>query len=255
MELPFFRRLGGWTVFNAKMKNITIVLALSLFPLTANAALNANMTVTSDYILRGISNSQHKPALQGAMSFVHDTGLYAGTYASTVDFNDGKQASYEWDAFFGHTGKSDTVNWDAGLLFFTYPGAAKSLQYDGYKYRVEARHAFSFATLGAYYDHIPDYLGSGIARYLEGLAIIPLPGELSLDMRLGRQRISNNALLGLSDFTYRSIALQKRSGSWDMSLGWQSNGLSAAECFAGQNWCRESVNILFSRNFTLLDGH
>ena len=254
MPDDYFWRFGECGFFDVYIKNIITVLVLSLIPLTADAALNANMTVTTDYIFRGISSSLHKPALQGGLDYVQDAGLYAGTYATTVDFNDGKQARYELDLYFGSAGNSGAWSWDAGMLSFSYPGAAKSLQYDGYKYRLDLRHTFSVATLGAYYDLIPNYLGSGAAHYLEGIAIIPLSEYSSLDIRLGRQRITNNDVIGLGDFTYRSLTLQKQSGDWGMRLTWQTTGLTPGQCFAGQNWCRESVNVLVSRNFTLLDG-
>lgn len=162
------------------------------------------------------------------MDYFNDTGLYAGTRASTVDLNDGNQARYELDIYTGYSSSKDTLSWNAGVLSFNFPGAAKSLQYDGYKYLAEIRHGFSFTTFGAYYEVVPNYLGSGAAYYLEGIAILPLPEEFNLDFRLGRQRFSDNAMLGLADFTFRSLALQKRSGVWDMRLTWQSNGLLPA---------------------------
>lgn len=227
---------------------------LCCLPFPVDAAVTANVAVASDYIFRGISNSGHRPALQGGLDYLGDTGLYAGTWLSNVDFNDGKQARYEMDLYAGHAGSLGAYTWDAGILAFSYPGAAKTLKYDSYKYRADLRHTSSLATVGLYYDFYHDYFGSGVAHYLEAIAVVPLLDGINLDLRLGRQRLTDNATLGMPDYTFRSIALQKRSGDWDMRLTWQSNGLSSNECFAGQAWCGEAVNFLLTRYFTFLDG-
>lgn len=227
---------------------------LCFFPLSAGAAVTANVAVTNDYIFRGISNSGHQPALQGGLDYLGDTGWYAGTWLSNVDFNDGRQARYEMDLYAGHAGSQAAYTWDVGILSFSYPGAAKSLKYDSYKYRVDLRHISSHATVGLYYDFYHDYFGSGVAHYLETMAIVPLLEGVNLDLRLGRQRLTDNAALGVPDYTFRAISLQKRSGDWDMRLTWQSNGLSSSECFAGQVWCGAAVNLLLTRYFTLPDG-
>lgn len=236
------------------MRRMLLLGALLVHPLIAQAAVTANVAATNDYVFRGISNSGHRPALQGGLDYTADSGVYAGTWLSNVDFNDGWQARTEVDYYAGHAGSKDAFSWDASYLPFNYPGTAKSLKYASYKYRLDFRYSLPTATVGVYYDFIRDYFGSGAAQYVEGIAIIPLPHEFNLDLRLGRQRLSNNGMLGLPDYTQRSITLQKRFGEWDARLTWQSNGLGRAECFAGQNWCGDAINLLVTRYFTLLDG-
>lgn len=57
----------------------------------------ANVTLASDYVFRGISQSQRQPAIQGGFDYSHISGLYAGTWASNVAWvNTKENNSMEW---------------------------------------------------------------------------------------------------------------------------------------------------------------
>lgn len=47
----------------------------------AKNPFSANVTLTSDYAYRGISQTDERPAIQGGFDFKHDSGFYAGTWA------------------------------------------------------------------------------------------------------------------------------------------------------------------------------
>jgi uncharacterized protein (TIGR02001 family) len=226
---------------------------LAIFPLAVHADVSSNLAVTNDYVFRGITNSLHGAALQGGLDYSGAKGLYAGTWLSNVDFNDGNQARYEVDIYVGQTGSYHSLNWDVSVVTFSYPGAARSLKYDSHKYRLDLRHPLGDATVGGYYDYIHDYFGSGGAHYLEALAIIPA-GDYNIDLRFGKQVLSDNTVLGLSDYLLHAISLQRSFGDWDTRLTWQSTGLSAAECFSGQNWCKPVVSLVLTRYLSLTEG-
>jgi hypothetical protein len=40
--------------------------------------------LVSDYIFRGISQTQRQPAIQGGFDYSHASGFYVGTWASNV---------------------------------------------------------------------------------------------------------------------------------------------------------------------------
>src|SRR5215468_8496898 len=46
--------------------------------------LSANVFLVSDYFFRGLTQTWRKPAIQGGADFVHDKGIYLGTWASNV---------------------------------------------------------------------------------------------------------------------------------------------------------------------------
>ena len=45
-----------------------------------------NVGLYSDYIFRGYTQTQNEPAIQGGFDVEHSSGLYAGTWASNVDW-------------------------------------------------------------------------------------------------------------------------------------------------------------------------
>ena len=53
-------------------------------PPKAPYTLSANVFLVSDYLFRGITQTWGKPAIQGGFDFVHDSGIYLGTWASNV---------------------------------------------------------------------------------------------------------------------------------------------------------------------------
>ncbi|MGA1561914.1 MAG: TorF family putative porin, partial [Gammaproteobacteria bacterium] len=47
--------------------------------------LSGNMALTSNYIWRGVSQSDDDPAIQGGLDLAHESGVYAGVWASNVE--------------------------------------------------------------------------------------------------------------------------------------------------------------------------
>lgn len=86
-----------------------------------------NVGFVSNYVFRGISQSQGKPALQGGFDYSHASGLYAGTWASNVnwvrDSGFKTENSLEWDVYGGYKGSFlDDFSYDVGVLTYYYPG-------------------------------------------------------------------------------------------------------------------------------------
>lgn len=85
-----------------------------------------NLAGTSDYVFRGISQTDNDPALQGGADFAWGI-LYAGVWASMVDFGGLPPADAEVDWYGGikPTWESPlgTMNLDFGVIYYSYPGA------------------------------------------------------------------------------------------------------------------------------------
>ena len=86
----------------------------------------------SQYIFRGLTQTNRDPAVQGGFDYAYDTGagpsLYVGTWASNISWlHDGGQytsSSLENDWYLGvrgPIGKSD-FSYDVGFLYYYYPG-------------------------------------------------------------------------------------------------------------------------------------
>jgi uncharacterized protein (TIGR02001 family) len=55
-------------------------------PEDAGNPISANVSVTSDYRYRGISQSNFKPAIQGGFDYAHESGLYIGNWNSSISW-------------------------------------------------------------------------------------------------------------------------------------------------------------------------
>src|SRR3954454_5087250 len=66
--------------------------------------LSYNAGLATEYRYRGISQSRFDPALQGGMDFAHKSGLYVGTWASTIKWirDSGGDAEVEIDVYGGY---------------------------------------------------------------------------------------------------------------------------------------------------------
>lgn len=102
---------------------------------TADYAITGNVGFTSDYVFNGISQSFRSPALQGGFDYTHTSGVYLGTWASSVSGNQYTNASLEWDIYGGYNGKvNDDLGYSLGLMSVVYPdGKAYNTTPDTYK--------------------------------------------------------------------------------------------------------------------------
>lgn len=89
--------------------------------------LAANVSLTSNYVFRGISQTGGEPAIQGGFDYTHSSGLYLGTWGSNVgwltDFQGYKSGSMELDLYGGYRNSIGPVNYDVGAIRYMYPGS------------------------------------------------------------------------------------------------------------------------------------
>ena len=109
-----------------KLKSVPCALALGVLALSgafnAHAEISYTATFVSDYIFEGVSQTSGDPALQGSIDYGHESGFYAGAWASNVDFGtDAKGA--EIDLYFGFIGDiGDNIGFDVGYVDYQYRG-------------------------------------------------------------------------------------------------------------------------------------
>ena len=120
------------------MKTLTHLMLLAGLvgvPLVATAedsphSLSANISLTSDYVFRGISQTGGDMAVQGGFDYAHSSGFHAGTWASNVgwieDFQGYASGNVEIDVYAGYGGDlgSTGLTYDVGAIQYIYPGNA-----------------------------------------------------------------------------------------------------------------------------------
>lgn len=91
--------------------------------LPAGIDTSANLTLATDYIFRGISQTGNDPAVQGEFTVGHESGVYAGVWAS--NFDGPSNNNIELDFFTGIAGETGFgLGWDVGILRYHFPDAS-----------------------------------------------------------------------------------------------------------------------------------
>lgn len=97
--------------------------ALAMGSAGASAAtFSGNVAVATDYVFRGVSQTQERPAIQGGFDAAFDSGFFAGIWASNVDFD--TDASAEMDYYGGYSGSfgCSACSYKVGYYYYDYPG-------------------------------------------------------------------------------------------------------------------------------------
>ena len=177
------------------MKKIKFLVGSLLVPLLLSAPVvsagdsphefSANVAYTTDYVFRGVTQTDSGMALQGGFDYAYGGdaipfGFYAGTWASNVNFNlcdgiatscaAGDSADVEVDWYAGLTGSlMDTgVTWDIGGLYYWYPSQDEDdsfgVDYDFWEGYGSLSYTFPVTTLEPTLTgnlaYSPDYFGS-----------------------------------------------------------------------------------------------
>jgi uncharacterized protein (TIGR02001 family) len=88
---------------------------------------SGNVSLVSQYLYRGVAQTNYKPAIQGGFDYVNPNGFYAGTWGSSISWlTDGKyysSSSLELDTYAGYSASFATdYTYNVGFLRYNYPG-------------------------------------------------------------------------------------------------------------------------------------
>lgn len=198
-----------------------VLVATVGFPGTAGAQeespVSANLAVTTDYVFRGYTQTGEDPAVQGGLDWADSSGWHVGAWASNIDFGPGDDASIEVDIYGGYAWEANGVSYDAGLLYYAYPGADSGSGYDF----IEAYAGLGFdldaVSLSGAVHYTPDNFGeTGAGWYLTGGLSRRVTDALSVDANVGFSQVTEDFgedyldwSLGLS-YSFSRLALDLR---------------------------------------------
>ena len=115
------------------MKSIKIALTsmfLILSSYASTADVSGNVGLSSDYIWRGMTQTNGDIAVNGGFDLSTDNGFYIGTWASNADMVTTNasnavtaKASMELDVYLGFSGEmAENMTYDIGYISVIYPG-------------------------------------------------------------------------------------------------------------------------------------
>jgi len=154
---------------------------------SATSPIAANVTVTSNYIYRGLTQSNNKPAIQGGFDYAHESGFYVGNWNSSISWI---SDSYGANGYGNKTNLSSGNNSGASVT-----GPVEMDFYAGFKKEfIGEGFASDFGVLQYYYPT------SGLPNYTY---LASQPGGLS-----SAGAVSSRQFLGYSPNTTEVYAAQ-----------------------------------------------
>ncbi len=229
-----------------------------------------NVGLYSQYVFRGLTQTDEKPAIQGGVDYSHASGFYLGAWASNISWlEDGGNysgSSLELDIYGGYRGAfgNSGVGYDVGLLNYIYPGdkTAAGRANAGFTepYTLEAYAALSYKWLQAKFSYgITDIFGateSDGSYYAELNANIPV-GEtgITANLHYGYQDYKGS-VAGVSNdsvYTYNDWKIgATKSFSNGVNLGayyTDTDANSAGYTFLGENIGDSTFTVFVQKTF------
>ncbi len=179
----------------------------SLFMAGAAAAQDAptvtfNIGATSDYVFRGVSQTDEGPAVQGGVD-VSSGIVYAGLWASNVDFYDSTDA--EIDAYVGIKPTAGAVTFDLAAIYYGYVNAPSGSDYSFWEFKAAASVPAGPFTLGVAAYYSPEFFGGvGDSLYYEANAAVSPADKWTITAAVGEQTLNDFSAL---DYTTYNIGV------------------------------------------------
>ena len=232
------------------------------------STFSTNVSLLSNYLYRGISQTGGKPALQGGFDYEHSSGLYVGIWGSNISwlsdlYTDSgatagaNNASLEIDTYVGFKHSfADDFTYDVGFLRYNYPGSyvAGSTKADtneiygavGYKW-IEAKYSYSLG------DTFANANTRG-TNYLELNANYPLEAAgIVLGAHYGKQTYKGTgAVIATGTLTYSDykLSVTKPFGKgYELTVAYSSTNASPAYTVLNKKLGKGTGVISISRSF------
>ena len=169
-----------------KLKLAALALAFAGVSAPVAAQVEGNVTLSTNYVFRGITQTDDGPAISGGFDVATEDGFYAGVWGSSVDFSDG--TTMELDLYGGYAFAAGGFDWDVGLIYYAYPDSPEYFgeSQDFLEIYGGVGRSFEAVSWDAKLSYSDDfYLGTGPAWYLETGLGIELVEGITADARIG----------------------------------------------------------------------
>lgn len=201
-----------------KMTKIAMACGAALLGVSAvaQAEVSANIGVTSNYVWRGMTQTNDQPAISGGVDYAHDSGFYIGTWASNVDDANGTYGTYELDGYAGFGGEVGDVGYDVGYLYYAYPSGN-----GGNFGELYGSVSFQMFTVGLAYTTNADTDSAEGDIYYYANASFDLPEGFSLGGTVGHYDYDANSS---GTYNHYQLDLGKSAGDYgDFTLSLSAN--------------------------------
>jgi uncharacterized protein (TIGR02001 family) len=211
----------------------------------AIADVTANAGVFSNYIWRGVSQTDDKAAGQGGIDYSHESGLYAGTWVSNVE------GGTEVDLYGGFASEFKGLSYDLGVITYQYP---KTSEFNFTEISTKGSYTFDKINLGAGVAYTVD-AASGNKNgpfdsgdlYYSGSLDYPL-GSTDISVYGGHYSFDNDSKSNSLDYSHYGASISKDG----FSLALDKNDLDDSDGVGlGSSKDNLRVTVSYSVDFDL----
>lgn len=173
-------------------------MSLGVLPNVVQAQeLTGNIGFTSNYVWRGVTQTDDAAAISGGIDYGHDSGIYLGTWIS----NTTSAVGPETDLYIGFA-KDFGDDWglDVGYVSYIYAQSVPDIDFE------------EFYVGGSWKMISAQYSDDGDNNYIEAAVDFEIAKDLGLALHYGSYSFDVSAI----DYTDYSITLSK--GDWSFAL-------------------------------------
>lgn len=174
---------------------------------TPDWTITGNVSLSSDYRFRGISQTDKRPSFSGGFDVAHSSGFYVGNWNSNIDADFFQGGNIEMDFYGGFKGTLGDFGYDLGALYYYYPGSDR-----GGKKRIDNTDLYVGASYGPVsvkfsypisdFFSTEDNIGGGNAGgsyYVDLSASQDLGSGFGVNAHVGYQKLKGAAKLAETD--------------------------------------------------------
>ena len=191
---------------------------------------SATVTFTSDYMFRGITQTDDDPAIQGSLDYAYNN-FYVGIWGSNVDFEwerNGETGTHsvEYDLYLGYAGSVGAIDYDASFIYYWYPNDRGDNDADYVEFVLGLGHTFeelalkpTVGVLGAYTPDATLEDDNGI--YLQASLGLEVAEDTSLNFAIGTVDVDGDksAPDGYG-YTHYEFGISTVAKGFDIDLRW-----------------------------------
>ena len=230
------------------MKKSIIAAALLAASITAQAETSANLSLSSDYRFRGISQTQLDPAIQGGLDYSHSSGAYVGTWASNVSkaFYPGGKGQ-EIDVYGGYRTEVAGLGIDVGVLRYNYPSTTTNFNTNEV-YAGVSKGPVSLKVSQSTTDYFGTADSKGTRYYDLGVSVPA--GDFTVTAHAGYTDVANQTTNDYSDY---SIGISREVAGVTVGAKWFTNNLTsdyqAANTVEGKSLYKDGFVFTVAKTF------
>jgi uncharacterized protein (TIGR02001 family) len=218
--------------------------------------VSGSVSLTSNYVSRGITQTSNDPAIQGTLEYALETGVlgtsaYIGMFGSNAKLEGDNDTSHvELDALFGIRGEigETGIGWDLGGAYYTYPGTRSADNFDYWELPLILSYDITdWLGIEIFNAYTPEYqFNTGHANYSNAQLTFEIPNPY-VDLKafgwVGYQYVEDapsgtDWLLGIAA-TIKGV---------DVTIAYSDTNYQARAC-GGKNQCDPKVVFTVGASF------